>query len=101
MTTLAALKRRLKPGDRLLCIENTMRPILDGTTREVLGVGSTAWQFTLVDTPDLPEDLRGQLGTIQHSDWPKASGYSQVDDDTFRVALVRAPEHSVTLRFLS
>jgi hypothetical protein len=49
LKTLADLKRTIKPGMRLRCIENTYRPELNGKQRKVVRVFTE--QFTRVEDP--------------------------------------------------
>ena len=72
MKTLAAIKRRMLPGARLLCVENTYRPALNGSLRTVVRSGPGAWRFRL------DGDDKVSVGF-----WPKASEVQIIDADTF------------------
>lgn len=85
--SLAELKRRIKIGTRLLCVRNTLRPKLDGTTREVVRTLGVAFVWK--------ED--GSTGE-SWTRYPKAFGLTWVDDDTFRLILFDS--HYVEMKFL-
>ncbi len=63
MKTLAELKRRIQPGVKLLCVENTYRPELNGKTRVVCRVQTNA--FTWKHEGETHELV--QIGTDEHS----------------------------------
>jgi hypothetical protein len=85
MRTIAAAKVRMVPGARLLCVANTVRPELDGTTRTVVEMGTKKWRYRLDDS------------TEGWGDWP--AGITIVDADTITVPL-GGPGHHDTLRFV-
>lgn len=87
MRTAKEAKARLTPGTRLLCIENTYRPELNGRTRVVVKAGATVWQWRHEDD-----------AAISYSDLP--AGIRVLDPDTFSVPIRTKSEHRVTLRFL-
>jgi hypothetical protein len=96
MTTFAAVKRRGRPGTRLLCVANTVRPELDGTERTVSTVQTNGFYWT-EDRDSRPPPHRPRYWTS----YPKASGVEIVDADTFRFTLpVGRGTGTVTLRFL-
>lgn len=86
MKTAKDVKSRLVPGTRLLCVENTYRPQLNGTTRVVVSAGVTVWQWRLEDATE-----------IQGGSWEP--GIRILDADTFSMPLRRA-DHTLTLRFM-
>lgn len=91
MKTLAAIKRRMLPGARLLCVENTYRPALNGSLRTVVKSGPGAWKFT-VDGDD----------KVSVGFWPKASEVKIIDADTFSLGFEMASKaQRVTLRFVA
>jgi hypothetical protein len=87
--SLAALKRRIRVGTKLLCVRNTYRPVLDGTERTVVKVQtvSFAWKQPDSDKPSW-------------TPYPKASGLTWIDDSTFRLDLELKEGHYVELRIL-
>jgi hypothetical protein len=87
--TLTEIKRRMLPGVRLLCVNNTYRPELNGTMRTVVQSGPSVWRWRL--------DGDKQLA---RSEWGRASDSTIIDNDTFTLPLSR-PGHFVTLRFVS
>lgn len=90
MKTLAAIKLRMLPGARLLCIENTYRPALNGGHRTVVKSGPCAWKFT----------VDGE-GKVSVGFWPKASDVTIIDADTFGLGFeMGGKAHHVTLRFV-
>lgn len=52
MKTLTELKRLIKPGVRLLCIENTLRPVLNGKIRLVEKAQGNAFVWRHDPQPD-------------------------------------------------
>lgn len=88
MKTIKDAKTRLVVGARLLCVENTYRPKLNGTFRTVTKVGASVWKWKGDDDPDPRES---------HSVWP--AGIKIVDADTIRIPM--GDDHFVTLRFVA
>jgi hypothetical protein len=86
MMTIRAAKSRMTPGARLLCVANTARPELDGTTRTVVEMRTKRWRYRLDD------------GTESWGDWP--AGIEILDADTIRLPL-GGPGRHVTLRFVA
>jgi hypothetical protein len=84
--TIRAAKARMAPGARLLCVANTVRPEVDGTTRTVVEMRTKRWRYRLDD------------GTESWGDWP--AGIEILDDDTIRLPL-GGPGRHVTLRFVA
>ncbi len=84
MKTIIDAKRRMTPGTRMLCVENTMHPELNGTQRTVIEMGSRTWSF------------RHQDGRVFRSQLP--AGIKIIDANTMRIPLGK--EHHLTLRFL-
>lgn len=85
MKTIKDVKARMTPGTRLVCVENTYRPELNGTERVVQKSGPSVVSF-LVD---------GEPGF--RMEW--GPGIVILDPDTFSMPLKRA-DHKVTLRFV-
>ncbi|MDQ6946325.1 MAG: hypothetical protein M3256_08630 [Actinomycetota bacterium] len=85
MRTIRDAKARMVPGARLLCVANTVRPELDGTTRTVVEMRATRWRYRLDD------------GTESWGQW--RAGITVVDADTITVPL-GGPGRHVTLRFV-
>lgn len=83
MTTVGDAKARLAPAARLVCVADTARPELNGTTWTVVEARSRRWRYRLDD------------GTEAWCAWP--SGVTIVDGDTIRIPLGGA--RHVTLRF--
>ncbi len=94
MRTLADFRRRLTAGQKLLCIHNTLRPVLNGTVREVTQVQKTVGFWWVTET-----DKRRS-----HTDYPKAANFTVIDDDTVEWKLFPGdPEkghHTVRLKFI-
>ena len=90
MQTLADLRRRIAVGMRLLCIENTYRPELNGRVREITRARASLFYWK---NPGDAQDSTTHL--------PKASELQWVDADTFRIDLFGDRTHSVTLRFVA
>ena len=89
MKTLADIKRRIAVGTRLKCVENTLRPVLNGTTREVKRVLTVAFTWSQEGEANLRDSW---------THYPKASGVKVVDANTFKFTL--GGEHWVTLQFI-
>jgi hypothetical protein len=94
MASFAAAKRRIQPGTRLLCVENTYRPELDGTDRTVVKVQTNGFYWTMAPTTQVPNSDRRNW-----TRYPKAADVEIVDADTWRMRLARGGH--VELRFLS
>lgn len=95
MKTFADVRRRIAPGARLVCVENTNRPELKDGLRIVQRVQTNA--FTWKGPADTRESW---------TYFPKAKAVTIVDGDTFRMPITDAysrpiGEHTVTLRFVS
>ena len=86
--TLAALKRRIQVGTRLLCIENNKRPELSGKGREVIRCQGNAFVWR-------------QDGDNRDSwTWyPKAHELKWLDKDTFQIQMT--PEFYVRLQIVA
>jgi hypothetical protein len=80
MKTLADLKRTIKVGTRLRCIENTLRPELNDTLRTVVKVQGNAFVWH----QDGQMDQRGSW-----TNFPKA-GDCKFDGNTFQLSLKSA-----------
>lgn len=89
MKTLADIKRRMRVGTRLLCIENTYRPKLNGSKRTVVRAGATVFYW---------DDDRGAQGSVMH--YPTSRDVSILDADTFQLRLFPERDEYVRLRFL-
>lgn len=93
MKTIKEAKQRMIVGTRLLCIQNTYRPALNGTYRVVTKMGATTWKY------------RGDGDEKDsYSVWP--SGIKIIDDNTFRLPLCtpfghRVENHYVDLQFVA
>lgn len=94
MKTAKDVKARCQVGTRLLCVENTYAPIVNGKVRTVTKAGPSVMQCE-------------QDGTDWRHEWHP--GIVVIDADTFRMPLdtlgtprhrERMSGHSVTLRFL-
>lgn len=97
MKTIKDVKARMVPGARLLCVENTLQPLMDGTVRTIVKRGATRYQFTL----DQPAPY-GQPDSVWGGDIPP--GIKVIDGATFSMpigprALKGQPDGTVTLRF--
>lgn len=90
MKTLADIKKRLTVGRQMLCVQNTYRPDLNGTTRTITRVltNQIVWVNTTGDTR--PSWTR----------WPSAKNFTFHDADTFSFKLFPDRADVVTLRFL-
>lgn len=92
--SLATLKRRIQVGTKLVCIQNTLRPVLDGEYREVIKVQTNGfWWRTAIMAP----------GKRAWTDYPKAAGITWMDETTVRLSLGTTKdgrEHFVELRFV-
>lgn len=90
--TLADVKRRTTVGTRLRCVENTIRPILNGTHRRIVQVQTNGFWWIDADAP----------GQRSWTDYPKAALCTWLDDTTFQLGLdAKRPEHYVRLAFVS
>ena len=91
MKSVSDMKRRLAIGQRLLCVENTYRPELNGTIRTIIRVlgNQIVWTWNGGQRP-------GQCPNWTR--WPHAKMFTFVDADTFSFALDE--KHTVTLRFI-
>lgn len=103
MKTFADVKRRLKPGVVLECVENTYQPHLNGQRRRVERVQANAVAFQRAGL-DGSFQIEPQ---IPRREWfwlyypPSAKFVSIVDANTFRVALGNVGNgHTVMLRFV-
>lgn len=92
MKTFTDLKRRLVVGQRLLCVENTYRPELNGSIRTIIRVLATqiVWTWEGSKKPNEPNWTR----------WPGAKQFTFIDADTFSFALETKNNDRVTLRFV-
>lgn len=90
MKTLADIKRRIAVGTRLRCVENTLRPTLNGTDREVVRVLTIAFTWKQDNDPNPRPSW---------THYPKASGVKVIDANTFALSL--GGEHWVTLQFIN
>ena len=88
MKTLADIKRRLRVGGRLLCVENTYRPKLNGIERIICKVQTNGVFCHFGDEKRFWTPL------------PKAKDLTIIDDDTFQFWLFEPGGHYVRLRFL-
>lgn len=90
MKTIKEIKARMQPGVRLVCIENTYRPELNGTERVVERARSA----------DVIYRANGPNGQRFYSHWE--SGITIIDADTFQMPLRRGGDAigHVRLRFL-
>lgn len=90
--SLAALKRRMKVGAKLLCVENTKRPELNGRFREVVKVQTNSFAW-------VHDDDGGDKRSW--TDYPKATGLMWLDEHTFKIDMDGCGSgFSVTLRFV-
>ncbi len=90
MKTLADFKRRIKVGTKLKCIHNTYRPVLDGTTREVVKVQTVGFYWT-----------SGTDSHKSHTEYPKAADFTVIDADTAEWKLWAGADHTVRLQFIA
>lgn len=81
--TLSEFKKKVKAGDEPLCVKNTYRPELDGTTRKLTKVGPSVMLGTFEGTPFRTE-------------WPKASDVLEVTETRITFRLGR-DDHTITL----
>jgi len=90
--TMAELKRRILVGTRLRCVENTKRPELNGSTRIVVRTLGNAfvWQFD-----DGNPETRHSW-----SYYPKASGLTWLDENTFQLVICEETGDYVRLQFI-
>lgn len=88
---LAGLKRRIAVGTRLLCVENSKRPELNGRKRTVVKVQGNGFYWT--------ED-GGDASKRFWTEYPKASLVAWEDADTFRLSLDETGALYVRMRFL-
>jgi len=88
MKSVADMKRRLKVGGRLLCVENTYQTKLNGGIRTIVRV--------------LGNQIVCDSDTVKHfwTRWPPAKDFTFIDADTFQFKLDTKDPHTVTLRFL-
>lgn len=96
MKTAKDVKARMVPGARLLCVDNTIRPEVNGTVRTIVKMGATVYSYTL-------EGLGKDPVSVWHGDWPP--GVKVVDADSFLMpigplARKGRPEGTLILRFL-
>lgn len=93
MKSLAELKRAIKPGVRLRCIENTYRPELNGKSRVVVRVQTNAFTWKHETGPS----------TESWTNYEKASAYTFPGGNTFSfLGTARGgQQHTVTLEILS
>lgn len=91
--SMAAAKRRITVGTRLLCVEHTIRPELVGGTRLVLKAQGNSFCW---------KDADGGESTTGWTYWPKAARFAWVDADTFRIGVGPSEKEkgTVTLRVL-
>jgi hypothetical protein len=99
MKTLIDIKRRIRPGARIECVENTYRPALNGTIRIVVHKQGNAWTWRFADNP------LGAVSERQWSHFPPAKGIVYLNADTVRLPLANPygkvhDGHTLTLRFL-
>lgn len=87
--TLAALKRRMQVGVKLLCVVNTKRPMLNGQRREVIKCQQNSFVWR----------REGVSAERSWTEYPKAPDLKWIDEDTFQIQMT--PEHHVQLRFVS
>jgi len=87
---LAGLKRRMRVGTRLICVENSKRPELNGKRREVVKVQTNGFYWT----------TEGDTRRCW-TEYPKANLVTWVDDDTFRLALDEGNVFFVVMRFVA
>lgn len=86
--SLARFKRSIKVGTRLLCVQNTYRPELNGLERKVVKVQGNGFYWT-----GDPKNTRPSF-----TDYPPAKGCTWTADDTIRLPL--NSQHFVELRIL-
>ena len=94
MKTFSDVKRRLAPGVRLLCVENTKRPEVNGSTRIVQTILTNAFTWRPPDDPApfwtyFPPARRVQILDRHTFRMPITGPYRE--DDSF---------HTITLRFV-
>ena len=100
MKTFSDVKRRLRVGAVLECVENTYQPKLNGTRRkvEVVQTNAVAFQRAQDDGSFLPEIPRRDLFWLYY---PKTAKHvSVIDADTFRMDLDTGRGDRLTLRFV-
>lgn len=88
--TLAAFKRRIAVGTKLLCVHNSYRPQLNGIAREVVKVQTIGFYWVTETDPK-----------HSHTDYPKACDFTTIDEDTVEWKLWPDSEHTLRLRLLS
>jgi len=99
MKTLADIKRRIQPGVRLICVENTKRPELNGKERIITKVQTKAFVWIHAD-----EDAKAAKGSW--TNYAPARDVDILDENTFRMAIANwdgktiDPTITVTLRFI-
>lgn len=93
-TTLASIKRRIKFGTKILCVENTYRPELNGTVRTVVKAQGNGFFSTLGDSSP---------GTSKRfwTEYSKAKYTEIVDADTFKMSFGLLEAQSVCLRIVT
>lgn len=89
MKTLADFKRRVRVGCKLLCVENTYRPVLNGTVRTVTRCQTVGFKWR-----------NAGADKDSHSAYPRATEFTVVDADTVRYKLWPNMEYTVCLRFI-
>lgn len=97
MKSFADIKRRIRTGIVLTCVENTKRPELNGQARRVTHTQGNAFTWRLVGAPE-----------TENRSWtfyPPAKMVKILDADTFTMALTDAWGHvtpeTVTFRFVA
>lgn len=96
MRTLADAKRRVKPGTRLETVSNTRFPGQAGIIREVAKAQTKDFASRLIEGAEKVPSMKP--GDLFWTTWPKAAGFTVVDDDTFSIDF--GGDCVVTLRFL-
>lgn len=94
MKTMADIKRRIRPGTIIVCVENARRPELNGQQRRVADVQGNAFTWRPIDAP---------TANRSWTHYPPAKAVTIVDADTFTMPLTDAwgkvlPE-TITLHF--
>lgn len=88
--TLASFKRKVVTGARILCVENTFRPELNGIVRKVTKVKSSGFSW-------IPESGGTRYAWTQ---WPMARDVLALGEDEITFPLYSGSEHSLTLKVL-
>ncbi len=95
MKTMADIKRRIRKGVVICCIENTKRPELNGQSRRVSHTQGNAFTWRLLGAPE----TESRSWTY----YPPAKTVKIIDADTFSMALTdawgHATEERLTFRF--